>query len=297
MTRPERPNAGGRSATRASPERVAERKPSPSVERQGDETRGRRCAPPSRSASRGSESELGNLATVLSYKPDMGAARRPGSLATADSSPRLSEASLFEAKSLEDRGGFSVGPELETGPTGPGGGFGGQPAARSSSIRTAPEVPRAARAPPAEPRRIPASDLQPPGRRSRQWSRQESAPDLVRPGASSTSGSKSSASKEASSSSKEVEEVSAPQGRRSKGKLLKSSRTSPSLPLIDVGSDLGGVRFEPGEGTPTSEFPMRQRRSGDRFGSDEWEGAPVKPRPQGLLVTAMRSQEWMSQVA
>eukprot|EP00913_Durusdinium_trenchii_P009091 g8547.t1 len=91
--------------------------------------------------------------------------------------------------------------------------------------------------------------------------------------------------------------VSAPQGRRSKGKLLKSSRTSPSLPLIDVGSDLGGAPFEPGEGTPTSEFPMRQRRSGDRFGSDEWEGAPVKPRPQGLLVTAMRSQEWMSQVA
>lgn len=135
------------------------------------------------------------------------------------------------------------------------------------------------------------------GAASGRASSHESAPDLVRPGASSTSGSKSSASKEASSSSKEVEEVSAPQGRRSKGKLLKSSRTSPSLPLIDVGSDLGGVRFEPGEGTPTSEFPMRQRRSGDRFGSDEWEGAPVKPRPQGLLVTAMRSQEWMSQVA
>eukprot|EP00435_Cladocopium_sp_Y103_P059929 s269_g21.t1 len=52
-----------------------------------------------------------------------------------------------------------------------------------------------------------------------------------------------------------------------------------------------------GEGTPTNNFPIRTRSSRDRFGSDEWDPAPVKPRAKGLMVTAMRSQEWMSQVA
>lgn len=70
-------------------------------------------------------------------------------------------------------------------------------------------------------------------------------------------------------------------------------KTSPTLPAIQA--DFGGGHLL--EGTPTNNFPIRTRSSRDRFGSDEWDPAPVKPRAKGLMVTAMRSQEWMSQVA
>lgn len=73
-------------------------------------------------------------------------------------------------------------------------------------------------------------------------------------------------------------------------------KTSPTLPCIQA--DFGGGHLLlQGEGTPTNNFPIRTRSSRDRFGSDEWDPAPVKPRAKGLMVTAMRSQEWMSQVA
>eukprot|EP00434_Breviolum_minutum_P002386 symbB.v1.2.002110.t1/scaffold114.1/size323002/16 len=113
-----------------------------------------------------------------------------------------------------------------------------------------------------------------------------------------------------------------PPPRRLQGRPFASRcKTSPSLPTIQVPGDFGGghrldskleagngsqiektpncsssKRLAPGEGTPTSRFPVRTRRSRDRFGSDEWDPAPVKPRTKGLMVTAMRSQEWMSQV-
>lgn len=93
---------------------------------------------------------------------------------------------------------------------------------------------------------------------------------------------------------------------------FKRSRTVPTLPAPGVtkpllhssGSTLpalegaeGDRRSGSAEELGTAEFPQRSRHSRDRFGSQEWDKAPVKPRSKDMMVTAMRSQEWMSQVA
>lgn len=91
---------------------------------------------------------------------------------------------------------------------------------------------------------------------------------------------------------------------------FKRSRTVPTLPAPGVTKPLlhsstlpavegaeGDRRSGSAEELGTAEFPQRSRHSRDRFGSQEWDKAPVKPRSKDMMVTAMRSQEWMSQVA
>jgi len=44
----------------------------------------------------------------------------------------------------------------------------------------------------------------------------------------------------------------------------------------------------------TSFFPRTDNKKRGQTGSGDWDAAPVKPLPNDMMVTPLRSQEWMS---
>jgi len=212
-----------------------------------------------------------DLATVLSYKPDLSAVpKQRGRSPAGSKSPQRSRTSSPARRSDEGR---EAADAQETNP--PGG------IAEGLLVMSFPSDESDQNRPASVPSKC-------GGLGSFSSMRQVSAPDGRR--------SSPNASKEAPMGHAHTDVQ--PPPRRLQGRPFASRcKTSPSLPTIQVPGDFGGGhRLAPGEGTPTSRFPVRTRRSRDRFGSDEWDPAPVKPRTKGLMVTAMRSQEWMSQV-